>query len=224
MCCGEVARVSSSGLHNPPLICPPTSLTGSPSHPQQSFKIFLPTMQFKTVPRPPAPPTASLPSASTYTEPSTILYHAATFRKHAQGTLSALCVRRRMQTLYHEHTSENNGMILAVELENVPANAVRTQKRSARLRAYLSWLSWLTYTGLEHTFNPISISIFHSICAPSTHLLCSPAIGAAEYGPHDRIGIRILRSRGLILACVARGQDTTLIASGTLNSAPTTHR
>ncbi|KAF8269024.1 hypothetical protein EI94DRAFT_1053537 [Lactarius quietus] len=73
-------------------------------------------MQFKTLPRLPAP------------------YHAPTFQKRAQGTLSTVCVRR-MQTVYHKHTPETDGMILAVKFENVPANAVRTQKRSATLRA-----------------------------------------------------------------------------------------
>ncbi|KAF8259533.1 hypothetical protein EI94DRAFT_1018006 [Lactarius quietus] len=94
----------------------PDLSTGSPSHPQQPFKIFIHTMQFKTVPRLPAP------------------YHAPTFQKRAQGTLSTVCVRR-MQTVYHKHTPETDGMILAVKFENVPANAVRTQKRSATLRA-----------------------------------------------------------------------------------------
>lgn len=55
-----------------------------------------------------------------------------------QGTLAALGLRRRMQTVYHPHTPEAAGMILAVkeliEVENVPASAVRTagQQRAER--------------------------------------------------------------------------------------------
>ncbi|KAH9967257.1 hypothetical protein BC827DRAFT_1087051, partial [Russula dissimulans] len=47
-----------------------------------------------------------------------------------QGTLAALGLRRRMQTVYHPHTPETAGMILAVkelvEVQNVPARTVRT--------------------------------------------------------------------------------------------------
>ncbi|KAG9313656.1 hypothetical protein JVU11DRAFT_5988 [Chiua virens] len=46
-------------------------------------------------------------------------------------TLTALGLHRRMQTVYHEHTPEAAGKILKVkelvEVENVPASAVRTQ-------------------------------------------------------------------------------------------------
>ncbi|KAH9976127.1 hypothetical protein BGW80DRAFT_1117702, partial [Lactifluus volemus] len=55
-----------------------------------------------------------------------------------QGTLAALGLRRRMQTVYHPHTPEAAGMILAVkelvEVENVPSSAVRTagQQRAER--------------------------------------------------------------------------------------------
>jgi large subunit ribosomal protein L30 len=58
--------------------------------------------------------------------------------KRVQGTLTALGLRRRMQTVYHAHTPEAAGMILAVkelvEVENVPASAVRTagQQRAER--------------------------------------------------------------------------------------------
>ncbi|KAI9434297.1 hypothetical protein H4582DRAFT_1818700, partial [Lactarius indigo] len=59
--------------------------------------------------------------------------------KRIQDTLVALGLRRRMQTVYHLHTSEAAGMILLavkelVEVENVPASAVRmaVQKRAER--------------------------------------------------------------------------------------------
>src|SRR5216683_4503995 len=58
--------------------------------------------------------------------------------KRIQGTLSALGLRRRMQTVYHPHTPEAAGMILAVkelvEVQNVPSSAVRTagQQRAER--------------------------------------------------------------------------------------------
>ena len=58
--------------------------------------------------------------------------------KRVQGTLAALGLRRRMQTVYHSHTPEAAGMILSVkelvEVQNVPASAVRTagQQRKER--------------------------------------------------------------------------------------------
>jgi len=92
---------------------------------------------------------ASLPppsSASMSTEPNT--HFRVTLRrsgislgKRIQGTLAALGLRRRMQTVYHAHTPETAGMILAVkelvEVENVPARAVRTagQQRAERKSA-----------------------------------------------------------------------------------------
>ncbi|KAN0092564.1 hypothetical protein V8E55_003348 [Tylopilus felleus] len=46
-------------------------------------------------------------------------------------TLTALGLHRRMQTVYHQHTPEAAGKIIKVkelvEVENVPASAVRTQ-------------------------------------------------------------------------------------------------
>ncbi len=89
------------------------------------------------------PPSTTLTFASTFTEPST--HFRVTLRrsgislgKRVQGTLAALGLRRRMQTVYHTHTPEAVGMILAVkelvEVENVPASAVRTagQQRAER--------------------------------------------------------------------------------------------
>jgi large subunit ribosomal protein L30 len=87
---------------------------------------------------------ASPPSSSSSTvEPKThfriILRRSGiSLGKRIQGTLSALGLRRRMQTVYHPHTSEAAGMILAVkelvEVQNVPASAVRTagQQRAER--------------------------------------------------------------------------------------------
>ena len=89
-----------------------------------------------------APPSTST-STSTSTQPST--HFRVTLRrsgislgKRVQGTLAALGLRRRMQTVYHAHTPEAAGMILSVkelvEVENVPASAVRTagQQRAER--------------------------------------------------------------------------------------------
>ncbi|KIK82291.1 hypothetical protein PAXRUDRAFT_832300 [Paxillus rubicundulus Ve08.2h10] len=77
--------------------------------------------------------TASLPSPS---EPNT--HFRITLRRSAialgerkKETLTALGLHRRMQTVYHAHTSEAAGKILKVkelvEVENVPASAVRSQ-------------------------------------------------------------------------------------------------
>ncbi|KAI9435073.1 hypothetical protein H4582DRAFT_702191 [Lactarius indigo] len=86
---------------------------------------------------------ASSPPPTTSPEPNT--HFRVTLRrsgislgKRVQGTLAALGLRRRMQTVYHLHTPEAAGMILAVkelvEVENVPASAVRTagQQRAER--------------------------------------------------------------------------------------------
>lgn len=86
---------------------------------------------------------ASPPPASSVVEPKT--HFRITLRRsgislgeRVQGTLSALGLRRRMQTVYHPHTPEAAGMILAVkelvEVQNVSASAVRTagQQRAER--------------------------------------------------------------------------------------------
>jgi large subunit ribosomal protein L30 len=86
---------------------------------------------------------ASSAPPSTSTQPSThfrvtLRRSAISLGKRVQGTLTALGLRRRMQTVYHAHTPEAAGMILAVkelvEVENVPASAVRTagQQRAER--------------------------------------------------------------------------------------------
>lgn len=95
---------------------------------------------------PPAPPLSSstlFPSPTTSEEPKshfriTQRRSAISLGSRIQGTLAALGLRRRMQTVYHPHTPETAGMILAVkelvEVQNVPASAVRTagQQRAER--------------------------------------------------------------------------------------------
>lgn len=83
------------------------------------------------------PPSTSSPEPSTHFR-VTLRRSAISLGKRVQGTLTALGLRRRMQTVYHAHTPEAAGMILAVkelvEVENVPASAVRTagQQRAER--------------------------------------------------------------------------------------------
>ncbi|KAH9010386.1 hypothetical protein EDB85DRAFT_2051115 [Lactarius pseudohatsudake] len=78
---------------------------------------------------PPPPATLTTPEPSTHFR-VTLRRSAISLGQRAQGTLAALGLRRRMQTVYHLHTPEAAGMILAVkelvEVENVPASAVRT--------------------------------------------------------------------------------------------------
>jgi len=68
----------------------------------------------------------------------TLRRSAISLGERVQGTLAALGLRRRMQTVYHPHTPEAAGMILAVkelvEVQNVQAGAVRTagQQRAER--------------------------------------------------------------------------------------------
>lgn len=61
----------------------------------------------------------------------TLRRSAIALGERKQETLTALGLHRRMQTVYHEHTPEAAGKILKVkelvEVENVPASAVRTQ-------------------------------------------------------------------------------------------------
>jgi large subunit ribosomal protein L30 len=96
-----------------------------------------------------SPPTPQLPLSSSSSsstasgEPHThfritLRRSGISLGKRVQGTLAALGLRRRMQTVYHSHTPEAAGMILAVkelvEVQNVPASAVRTagQQRKER--------------------------------------------------------------------------------------------
>ena len=60
--------------------------------------------------------------------------------KRSKATLEALGIHRRMQTVYHKHTPESAGKILAVkelvEVENVPASMVRTKEEMTRERRH----------------------------------------------------------------------------------------
>ncbi|KAF8495284.1 hypothetical protein F5888DRAFT_1844076, partial [Russula emetica] len=85
--------------------------------------------------------TSSSPTASgePYTHFRITLRHSGiSLRKCIQGMLAALGLRRRMQTVYHPHTLEAAGMILAVkelvEVQNVPASMVQMvgQQRKER--------------------------------------------------------------------------------------------
>ena len=96
-----------------------------------------------------SPPKPQLSSSSASSSPTasgepcthfrvTLRRSGISLGKRVQGTLAALGLRRRMQTVYHSHTPEAAGMILAVkelvEVQNVPASAVRTagQQRKER--------------------------------------------------------------------------------------------
>lgn len=85
----------------------------------------------------------SAQTASSSSEPLT--HFKITLRRSAIGlgekkkeTLVSLGLHRRMQTVYHAHTPEAGGKILKVkelvEVENVPASAVRTQEEQRQER------------------------------------------------------------------------------------------
>ncbi|KAF9650177.1 hypothetical protein BDM02DRAFT_3154951 [Thelephora ganbajun] len=80
---------------------------------------------------------------STLAQPLT--HYKITLRRSAialpesfKATLVSLGIHRRMQTVYHPHTPECAGKILKVkelvEVENVPAAAVRTKTEQRRER------------------------------------------------------------------------------------------
>jgi len=82
-------------------------------------------------------------AAANTLEPST--YYKITLRRSAialpepfKATLVSLGIHRRMQTVYHPHTPECAGKILKVkelvEVENVPASAVRTKTEQRQER------------------------------------------------------------------------------------------
>ena len=87
--------------------------------------------------------TPELESASTSSEPLT--HFLITLRRSAIGlpknkkaTLESLGIFRRMQTVFHPHRPEFAGKILEVkellEVQNVPASAVRTKEEMTRER------------------------------------------------------------------------------------------
>ena len=82
-------------------------------------------------------------AAANTVEPLT--YYKITLRRSAislpepfKATLVSLGIHRRMQTVYHPHTPECAGKILKVkelvEVENVPASAVRTKTEQRQER------------------------------------------------------------------------------------------
>ena len=91
-------------------------------------------------------PTLSLsPSPSSPSDPEPNTHYRITLRRSAislasnvKGTLVALGLHRRMQTVFHRHTPESAGKILRVkelvEVANVPASAVRTKTEQMRAR------------------------------------------------------------------------------------------
>lgn len=82
------------------------------------------------------PPAATNEPATHYR--ITLRRSAISLPKHIKATLVSLGIHRRMQTVYHEHSPINAGKILLVkelvEVENVPASAVRskTEQRQER--------------------------------------------------------------------------------------------
>ena len=68
----------------------------------------------------------------------TLLRSAIGLGDRKKGTLTALGIHRRMQTVYHPHSPETAGKILAVKellrVENVPSHAVRTKTEQRRER------------------------------------------------------------------------------------------
>ncbi|TFY62924.1 hypothetical protein EVG20_g6530 [Dentipellis fragilis] len=90
------------------------------------------------------PSSSSAPSvSSSSSEPLT--HYRITLRRSAislpaniKGTLVALGIHRRMQTVYHRHNPETAGKILRVkelvEVQNVPESAVRTKTEQRRER------------------------------------------------------------------------------------------
>ncbi|KAG6901870.1 hypothetical protein C0995_007096 [Termitomyces sp. Mi166 len=85
----------------------------------------------------PQPPTVSVSTTPPHVEPEPLTHYKITLRRSAislgdkiKGTLVALGLHRRMQTVYHRHTPEAAGKILRVkelvEVHNVPASKVMT--------------------------------------------------------------------------------------------------
>ncbi|EMD33541.1 hypothetical protein CERSUDRAFT_142587, partial [Gelatoporia subvermispora B] len=68
----------------------------------------------------------------------TLRRSAISLAANIKGTLASLGIHRRFQTVYHPHSPEVAGKILAVKelvaVENVPASAVRTKTEQRRER------------------------------------------------------------------------------------------
>ena len=79
-----------------------------------------------------APPSSSASSSEPLTHfRITLRRSAISLPSNIKGTLAALGIHRRLQTVYHRHTSDIAGKILTVKelvtVENVPESAVRTK-------------------------------------------------------------------------------------------------
>ena len=77
-------------------------------------------------------PSASSPSGEPLTHYRITLRRSAiSLPENIKGTLAALGIHRRLQTVYHRHTPDIAGKILTVKelvsVENVPESAVRTK-------------------------------------------------------------------------------------------------
>ena len=94
---------------------------------------------------PAASPSTSLSASEATTLPPPTTHFKITLRRSAialgekkQGTLKALGLHRRMQTVYHRHSPETAGKILRVkellEVENVPEELVRTKQQQRQER------------------------------------------------------------------------------------------
>ncbi|KZT06145.1 uncharacterized protein LAESUDRAFT_737153 [Laetiporus sulphureus 93-53] len=86
---------------------------------------------------PPAHPEPAQPEPNTHFR-ITLRRSAIGLPSRIKGTLVALGLHRRMHTVYHKHCPDIAGKILAVkelvQVENVPASAVRTKTEQRRER------------------------------------------------------------------------------------------
>lgn len=122
-----------------------------PSHLAQHARLLstTPVSSVSSTPLPPQNTTPASTSAATASSSSStdepLTHYRITLRRSAislptriKGTLESLGIHRRMQTVYHEHSPINAGKILRVkelvEVENVPASAVRTKTEQRRER------------------------------------------------------------------------------------------
>ncbi|OJA08330.1 hypothetical protein AZE42_07214 [Rhizopogon vesiculosus] len=82
-------------------------------------------------------PSSKVPEANTHFK-ITLQRSAIALGERKKETLVALGLHRRMQTVYHVHSPETAGKILKVkelvEVENVPARAVRSQSEQRKER------------------------------------------------------------------------------------------
>ena len=119
-----------------PLIRRCSSFTRNVACASRSFASAAPSSSSKTQ-------TNQKLSADSFVSPNThfkitTLRSAIALGSKKKGTLVALGLHRRMQTVFHPHTPDIAGKILAVKelvkVENVPAEAVRTKTEQRRER------------------------------------------------------------------------------------------